>query len=290
MLRPCSYGYIEAFTFQTNRLGGIIESKHIHTKSYRTPIHLFPIYLQDFTAFRKVNGALPISSLLLLRRLKGNIKRSILLSFKPLFMGGSGNKDGPGKDVTAQDEILLLQQENKLLRENVAVLEQENRRLERQVQNRIVIEQFEGEGKQKYLEPWWDGDEDDMVHLISGGERIQNETILVTRKSQTLFDLHSSPIIEDDDVCTEWNEDDCPVEPDISFQDALRDRAYWLVGLLIAQSLSGFILSRNEELLRAHPVIIYFLTMLVGAGGNAGNQASVRGTTITFFHVISFFI
>jgi hypothetical protein len=27
-----------------------------------------------------------------------------------------------------------------------------------------------------------------------------------------------------------------------------------------------------------HPVIIYFLTMLVGAGGNAGNQASVRGT------------
>ncbi len=53
-------------------------------------------------------------------------------------------------------------------------------------------------------------------------------------------------------------------------------RAKWLVGLLFFQSCSGFILSRNEILLQDHPVIIYFLTMLVGAGGNAGNQASVR--------------
>ena len=43
------------------------------------------------------------------------------------------------------------------------------------------------------------------------------------------------------------------------------------------QSFSGIILSRNEALLADHPVIVYFLTMLVGAGGNAGNQASVRG-------------
>lgn len=42
------------------------------------------------------------------------------------------------------------------------------------------------------------------------------------------------------------------------------------------QSLSGIILSRNELLLANHPVIIYYLTMMVGAGGNAGNQASVR--------------
>jgi len=76
---------------------------------------------------------------------------------------------------------------------------------------------------------------------------------------------------------SETNEGDtCPIEPDISFIDAMRDRAYWLVGLLAFQSCSGFILSRNEALLETHPVIIYFLTMLVGAGGNAGNQASVR--------------
>jgi Mg/Co/Ni transporter MgtE len=71
--------------------------------------------------------------------------------------------------------------------------------------------------------------------------------------------------------------DECPIEPTISFGEALRDRAYWLVGLLLMQSFSGIILSRNEALLADHPVIIFFLTMLVGAGGNAGNQASVRG-------------
>lgn len=32
------------------------------------------------------------------------------------------------------------------------------------------------------------------------------------------------------------------------------------------QSLSGIILSRNEALLTNHPVIIYYLTMMVGAG------------------------
>lgn len=66
------------------------------------------------------------------------------------------------------------------------------------------------------------------------------------------------------------------MEPDVTFKDALKSRAYWLVGLLALQSCSGFILSQNEALLQEHPVIIYFLTMLVGAGGNAGNQASVR--------------
>ncbi|KAL7521289.1 hypothetical protein ACHAWX_005959, partial [Stephanocyclus meneghinianus] len=92
--------------------------------------------------------------------------------------------------------------------------------------------------------------------------------------------------VSDDALC-EYNEvtekwttsssiDECPVEPNISFTEAMKSRAYWLVGLLALQSCSGFILSRNEALLQDHPVIVYFLTMLVGAGGNAGNQASVR--------------
>ena len=62
-----------------------------------------------------------------------------------------------------------------------------------------------------------------------------------------------------------------------SFWQDLRDRANWLVGLMILQSLSSFIIKRNEEVLEEHLVIVQFLTMLVGAGGNAGNQASVRG-------------
>lgn len=69
----------------------------------------------------------------------------------------------------------------------------------------------------------------------------------------------------------------------MSFLHSLGDRAGWLIGLLIFQSLSSFILAKNEPLLKEHTVIFQFLTMLVGAGGNAGNQASVgvvRGIAI----------
>ena len=53
-------------------------------------------------------------------------------------------------------------------------------------------------------------------------------------------------------------------------------RASWLLGLLVCQSLSSFVLADNQQLLASHPTVIFFLTMLVGAGGNAGNQAAVR--------------
>lgn len=65
----------------------------------------------------------------------------------------------------------------------------------------------------------------------------------------------------------------CQVTPQCqSFYAAVRDRAGWLVGLLILQSMSSFIISRNETMLKQHLVIVQFLTMLVGAGGNGGNQ------------------
>lgn len=63
---------------------------------------------------------------------------------------------------------------------------------------------------------------------------------------------------------------------DPSFINNMVDRGSWLIGLLVFQSFSSFILAYNEKLLQTHPAIIYFLTMLVGAGGNAGNQATVR--------------
>ena len=62
----------------------------------------------------------------------------------------------------------------------------------------------------------------------------------------------------------------------MTFREVVKDRASWLVGLLALQSCSSFILARNEKLLEQHLVIVQFLTMLVGAGGNAGNQAAVR--------------
>eukprot|EP00965_Chrysotila_dentata_P249204 6208777-Pleurochrysis_carterae.AAC.1 len=50
----------------------------------------------------------------------------------------------------------------------------------------------------------------------------------------------------------------CPLQPE------------FLLG--VSQSGSSLILTSFEELLAQHAVIVAFLTMLVGAGGNAGNQ------------------
>jgi len=54
-----------------------------------------------------------------------------------------------------------------------------------------------------------------------------------------------------------------------------RSRASVLVSLMVVQSLSGIILSRFEDLIKDHMIVTLFLTMLIGAGGNAGNQATV---------------
>lgn len=53
-------------------------------------------------------------------------------------------------------------------------------------------------------------------------------------------------------------------------------RLSWLAGLLVCQSLSSLVLEAFNDTIAAHPTVVFFLTMLVGAGGNAGNQASVR--------------
>ena len=59
-------------------------------------------------------------------------------------------------------------------------------------------------------------------------------------------------------------------------------RSVWLVGLLIFQSLSSMILSSYNEMLSKYTIIAVFLTMLIGTGGNAGNQSAtvvIRGLT-----------
>mmetsp|Transcript_11028 Transcript_11028/g.25672 ORF Transcript_11028/g.25672 Transcript_11028/m.25672 type:complete len:436 (-) Transcript_11028:127-1434(-) len=59
-------------------------------------------------------------------------------------------------------------------------------------------------------------------------------------------------------------------------REQIPERAGWLIGLMFLQSCSSFIIAYNEKLLSNHMVIVQFLTMLVGAGGNAGNQAAVN--------------
>lgn len=60
------------------------------------------------------------------------------------------------------------------------------------------------------------------------------------------------------------------------FCGSLWDRGSWLASLLVFQSFSSIILAHHEAILTQHPSIVYYLTALVGAGGNAGNQAAVR--------------
>jgi magnesium transporter len=59
-------------------------------------------------------------------------------------------------------------------------------------------------------------------------------------------------------------------------------RGIWLVGLLILQSASGFILASYNDMISKYTIIAVFLTMLIGTGGNAGNQSAIvviRGLT-----------
>jgi len=79
-----------------------------------------------------------------------------------------------------------------------------------------------------------------------------NETEQLMRNSEDLKD-HSPP----------------------AFLVCLADRTGWLTGLLVLQSVSSFIIARHQDYL-SHGVIVQFLTMLVGAGGNAGNQTAVQ--------------
>ena len=209
-----------------------------------------------------------------------------------------------------ETHLAQLQQENDILRLQVAELEEENLRLHKHgglSPENIVIERFEGErvpifdDNGEEILPWYERDDEEEEEdggddaVLPGQKALVAKTTEVSlsstpiqkKKSEVEKDIpdltaatkaSSSKTIDDDDACieTEYDGLTCPIEPDVSFGDALRDRAYWLCGLLAMQSLSGFILARNEVLLQNHPVIIYFLTMLVGAGGNAGNQASVR--------------
>lgn len=74
-----------------------------------------------------------------------------------------------------------------------------------------------------------------------------------------------------------------PLHPE-SFLETPTRRIVWrrlrvLVMLLLLQSLSQVVLQAFEGLIAANIAVPLFLTMLVGAGGNAGNQAAVTAIT-----------
>jgi hypothetical protein len=93
-----------------------------------------------------------------------------------------------------------------------------------------------------------------------------------TIANTTLFDDYDDNDVDDDDH--ENDHVNHHHRHHSSFLHSVKDRGIWLIGLLLLQSLSSFIIRRNEALLRQHIIIVQFLTMLVGAGGNGGNQGT----------------
>lgn len=55
-----------------------------------------------------------------------------------------------------------------------------------------------------------------------------------------------------------------------------RNRIVWLLLLMVSAMLTGGIISGFENTLTAVPMLIAFIPMLMGAGGNAGSQASTQ--------------
>ena len=207
--------------------------------------------------------------------------------------------------TNGQDDLTKLKAENRLLQERLKLLQIQNDELlkqqqqgEKPIEQRLILEDFEGwptdvarGGSSTIVDGWNKREKRYTDELLTEDGALLDGTdggITTTNNDDGVEDddelgLVSSGLDEDelceyDDQSNKWTSGigECPLEPNITFLDAMKSRAYWLVGLLALQSCSGFILSRNELLLQDHPVIIYFLTMLVGAGGNAGNQASVR--------------
>ncbi|WOE43224.1 magnesium transporter [Acinetobacter chinensis] len=51
-------------------------------------------------------------------------------------------------------------------------------------------------------------------------------------------------------------------------------RVYWLVILVFGSLLSGIGIAHFEDIIAAHIVLVFFLPLLVGSGGNAGSQSA----------------
>jgi len=78
--------------------------------------------------------------------------------------------------------------------------------------------------------------------------------------------------LPDPDVC------DVLITPSLQ-RDILEEawaRGKWLLGLLVAQSMSSVILERYAQLIKDHLVVTLFLSTLIGSGGNAGNQSAIK--------------
>ena len=105
-----------------------------------------------------------------------------------------------------------------------------------------------------------------LSHNDASGDRDSNGDLDNHSSSRGLHHrgAHSTPAILSDSVKSDEEvglilSTKSHDEADETILGQIKDRAAWLVGLLCLQSLSSFIISRNESLLQEHIVIVQFL-------------------------------
>ena len=122
-------------------------------------------------------------------------------------------------------------------------------------------------------------DQEEVARIIS---RYDLLALPITDEEGTLLGI----VTYDDamDVVSEEMEDDFHKAAAMgtvtgNFKDATigllyRKRVFWLVFLVFGNLLSGLGIAHYEEIIEANLVLVFFLPLLVGSGGNAGSQSS----------------
>ena len=206
------------------------------------------------------------------------------------------------------NDSFRMQDENSRLRTEIIELRERLRRFEQEEQERLSLHRtgHQWHHHQSYTQPphihsnQGDSASDmsqstlteqdlDTVHdqSLNGPSTFCKQPSVVSIRSTRQKDIEdaTTTTIETDEPSSIKIAHDVAFETnykDESFWLMMAERAGWLVGLLLFQSVSSFVLEENQSLLQKYPVIVKFLTMLVGAGGNAGGQACVRGEYSTY--------
>lgn len=70
------------------------------------------------------------------------------------------------------------------------------------------------------------------------------------------------------------------------------NRIVWLIVLMISAMITGIIIDKYQNAFEAVPILVSFMPMLMGTGGNCGSQSStliIRGMAIDEIHFTDFF-
>lgn len=232
-----------------------------------------------------------------LKLLQGKQRSQIisLLTFNPRSAGGRMNSDviTLQKDFTVKRSVDLLQRisTHKMLTERIFVTNRENILVGFVTLDMLVLNKPETPLASILKENEF------IVYVNEDQEDVANQMhhygVMVAPVADQ--QLHFLGVITADDmfeIIKQEGSDDVykmsglvPVEHSYfatSLWKLVWQRGIWLVGLLLFQSFSSAILASYDSLLSNFTIISIFLTMLIGTGGNAGNQSAtlvIRGLT-----------